>query len=193
MIIKNLRDEPFYLEDLVNLLIERDKNLFTQEQYKNIKENLVYLIEDINIPKEDSYMIVSQILNFIQKLNDTNYKHYSNINLHNGNNISKQRNRDIEKINNFENFLLKLYKDYVLYENGRAKYFKNPPNNLVEQFKFLEELKENISKEGTLEYNLYNKPKRNTKEELKQLFKEIETHYKRNLNEKNLEKFIKNL
>ncbi|MFA7501067.1 MAG: hypothetical protein WCY85_08710, partial [Sulfurimonas sp.] len=68
MILANMRDEPFYIEDVINFLFMRDEALFIdkiyhKEDYLKIAETLILLFQDVEkIPKEDIYNIAKQII-----------------------------------------------------------------------------------------------------------------------------------
>lgn len=193
MIISNCREEPFYLQDLINIMIDREIGILTEKQITSLKNNLELLLNDEKIPKEDLYNLISQIIKYIKKLNDTTYKYYKGKNVNKGTSNQKKRNRDLKKINNFQNFLLELYDNYVLRIDNKPLQFFNPPTDLVEQFRILEQLKENIITKGTIEYNTYEKPQKPNRNEIKMLFHEIEQYYGIKFNTSFLNEMIEEL
>lgn len=198
MIIGDIRDEPFYLEDLIELMVSRDEALFTEKQRQALNEDLCYLFENISIPKEYYYCIFLDLFNLIYKFNDDEHKRFIRININNGNSPSKQIKQDITIMEKYQKLLCEIYgyttiskQDNEIKQWDAFKQISfNAPHDVKEHFKFIEALKVKIQEEGTKENQVYYKPTEPTKEDIKQFFKEVEDEYEIKLDEECLTKFI---
>ena len=183
MILANMRDEPFYIEDVINFLFMRDEALFIdkiyhKEDYLKIAETLILLFQDVEkIPKEDIYNIAKQIIQNLYTLHyEDEYVYYKDKELHNGTSPAKQIKRDINKIQPYEDLLKKLYSDYIYTFNGNDTLI-NAPEDVKEYFTLLNRLKDNLTKKGTIENNYYYKPEKPEKIKFMKLFQELKEHY----------------
>lgn len=204
MILGNCRDEPSYTEDVINLIFKRDEELFidnphkkiyTKEGYEDIIYLLIELFNNVEIPKEDTYHkediyhIVQRIFNeFYNYHYDDEYKHHTKkalekakkehrIKIDTETSPSKQIQRDIKKIETYKEFLLELYSDYINFNDGEIFLKSGIPKEAIEHLRAVEELKNKIITDGTIENKRYYKPKKPTKESIIELFHSIEKHY----------------
>jgi len=180
----NLRDAPFYKEDVIKHMMGRDKTAFvdkfySEKDYDDIVEHLVDMFSDKDsIPDDDMYHIIKQFLELFYYLHyEDEYKHYKSELFYKGTSPSKKIDRDIQKIVNYEKLLKQIYKEHISAYGEGYGVRRTAPNELIQQFDFIENLKSKLKTDGTYENKKYYKPTEPTKSEIKEFLESIEEHY----------------
>ena len=193
MIVANIKNDDEYFYNVLEFFVERDKELLTPKQFKNLSgiNNYLYFLKALP-RKEQSYVIGKLIQSIIDYNYDTKHKRYQNVDLNNGNSPSTQIKRDTKKILEYEELLKKLYSDYILFSKDENKtYLVDAPQGLAEHFYFIGQLKENMKDRNKIEGKNYFKPLKPTKKQFKQDLIEVREYYKITISDSDIDDFIR--